>query len=172
MFETGIILFLLLAMLKTEHPKQWAIGVILISLMFTRVIEAHGLYWAESITAIIPGLTIGNPRWIAPNLMVLAQLFFALYLISCMSWVRGKDSRNLFLLMAGFLVASSLLFPLYKYDAIRTFSAYTLLYRIVDVCMVLTVFYHSNGIRQIIGNIRSSIFQHNSGIVSFQSVNK
>jgi len=151
-FETGIILALLLAMLKTVPPKQWAIIIVLVTALLIRTIEEFGLYWAESFVSLVPSLTIERQQWIVPDLIVLFQVSMAVYLVSCLAWVKDKESRIFFLLMAVFLMFSSLLIPLYKYDAIKTFSAYTFLYHASAILQVLTVFYYSNGIRQLIRN--------------------
>jgi len=157
-FEILVIVFLGLGMFTTSMPKMAAISLVITVLAIDSLINLYGLVWAEAIVALIPALTIGEESsWIKGYMVVLVQSITALILFFSAHWCDSREDRLFFRIMALFLFASALIIPLYKFGVIYEFSQYTLFYHTIDIIMVFTVFYFSDGTKQLIGSLRDTL---------------
>lgn len=170
-FEVSIIVFLLLGMLITSMPRKAAISLVLVTLALGSLINLYGLVWAEALVSVVPYLTLGDePQWIKAYMVVLTQSIAALLLI--IGGIHYRGEKLFFWLMAFFLFASSLIIPLYKYDIIYKFSHYTLFYHTIDITMLLTVFYFSDGTKQLIRSLRDTLSRHYPNSFGFRRERK
>lgn len=169
MFEAAIIVLLLIAMLGSKQPYQFAIILVVVTAVFLRPIEAFGLYWAESLVDFVPGLHLtDDSRWIPAYLMCIFQSFMAGILILYTFALRYPKERRFFLAMAAFILFANALIPAYRFDVIESFETYSLLYHLTAALQVLTVFYYTDGTTKLIGNIRSLVYRANASISSVQ----
>jgi len=168
MFEAAIIGLLLIAMLGSKQPYQFAIILVVVTAVFLRPIEAFGLYWAESLVNVVPGLYLtDDPRWIPADLMFIFQSFMAGILILYTFALRYAKERRFFLAMAAFILFANMLIPAYRFEVlIKSFETYSLLYHVTAILQVLTVFYYSDGITKLIGNLWDSFLSYDSSISS------
>lgn len=172
-FEALVIIFMGLGMFITSMPKRAAIILVIAVLAVDSLINLYGLTWAESIVALIPILTLGEePQWIKGGMVVLVQSITALILVISSIWCRKQEDRLFFRVMAIFLIASSVIIPLYKYDIIYKFSHYTLIYHTIDITMLLTVFYFSDGTKQLIRSLRDTLSRHYPNSFGFRRERK
>lgn len=155
-FEAAIIICLLIAMRHSTMPKQLAIAVILGVAVVDRLSEGYGMYLAESLVSMAPGLEMGNPKWLVANLVTICQLSGALSLFVIGSRLIEAGDRRFFWAMSAFLAAAGLLIPIFRFTPMN-FEAYTFLYRAVAILQVITVYYYSNGTKQYIRAIGNSI---------------
>lgn len=150
LFDVGIFLAILFAMLLSSMPNKLAmficLAVSIAGLTVNGVIEA-GYLGSESIypiagvietTAAIVLLVVGS---------------------------RVIKHRQFFYVMAGFLLASSALnsiyIPVFLYTDFLSYEFYTYGFHIVAVLHVITMYAYSDGIGKIAGNIRGSILGDN-----------
>ena len=152
MFESVIIIALLIAMLGSNQPYKFAIILVVVTAVFARLIDDYGLYWSESLVSLIPVLHISEPLWIPWYLIFIFQTLMAGFLILSTFALSEKRERGFFLLMAVFMLFNCALIPAYKADLIVAFETYVFLYHTAAILQVLTVFYYSNGFTKIIRN--------------------
>jgi len=169
MFESVIIIALLIAMLGSNQPYKFAIILVVVTAVFARLIDDYGLYWAESFVSLISWLYISEPSWIPWYLIFIFQTLMAGVLILYTFALSEKRERGFFLLMAVFMLFNCALMPAYKADLIVAFETYVLLYHTTAILQVLTVFYYTNGSTKLIANIRNSIHRYNVRVSSVRS---
>jgi len=151
-FEPIMFILLFLAMLFTNMPRKEAIIYVMVTSAMAIYVMAHGLYVANSLVSIIPGLELGDPKWIEAWMVVFFQTLLSTLLVVRGAFMRGKD-REFFNIMGVFLFALSGAIVMYRYDLIVEFSLYTAIYHTLAILQVLTVFYYSDGIKRITTSI-------------------
>ena len=169
MFEAAIIVALLIAMLGSKQPYQFAIVLVVVTAVFLRPIESFGLYWAEGLVSLVPGLHLtDDPIWVPAYLMFIFQSFMAGMLILYTFSLRYAKERRFFLAMAAFILFANALIPAYRFDLIVAPETYLLLYHVTAILQVLTVFCYSDGTTKLIGNLWLSFLNGNASISSVQ----
>jgi len=166
-FEPMVFIVLLLAMLITNMPRKEAIIYVLVGSAMTIYINLFGSQWADSLVSAFPWLSMGESVWIKAWMIACAQGLIAFLLIARGGWQKGKD-KDFFRIMALFMFGTSGALVIYRYDMIVTFDAYTAIYHLLAILQVLTVFYYSNGIKQLTGSIGASLNNLWNGIPSLR----
>ena len=156
MFEALIIIFLLFAMLITTHPKKLAVAIVVLIALVDRLIEYYGLQWAESFGSLM-GISFIESAWMRADMIVVAQCLTSMLLIYISILLGSANDRLFFRIMALFLILTSALIPLYRFDVILSWSAYTNMYHALATLQVFIVYWFSDGFRDFSRNSVSFI---------------
>jgi len=159
MFESIIFILLFLAMLATNMPRKEAIIYVMVASAVAIYLSVNSQYIANNLVSIIPGLELGDPRWVESWMVIFFQTFLSALLVVRGAFMRGRD-REFFNIMGVFLFALSGAIVMYRHDLIVEFSLYTAIYHTLAILQVLTVFYYSDGIKRITTNIFNLIHSY------------
>lgn len=151
LFDVGIFLGILFAMLLSSMPKKLAMLICLFvsitGLILNSAIEAG--YFADSM--------------IYPMAGVAEALAAVILMLIGIRTINHRDAR-FFYIMGWFLIVSSWLnsiyIPLFLYTDFLTFEFYTVGFHVVAMLHVFTMFVYSDGIGKAIRNIRGIILGH------------
>lgn len=139
-FDLFIPIGILLAMFLSSEPKRSAIAfVVVINIAITATTYFMATGWAEFYLASM------------------LESSGAIILVLAAMRLKVRKERMFFYLMAGMLLASSLMVPLFKYDVIVQHSSYMFISELIALIHLTTMLSFSDGIRNFAGNIRDSL---------------
>ena len=147
LFDIGIFLGVLFAMLFASYPKKSAMAVCVAVSLFGLGIGATTQYYAI-------------PDMIFP-LQAVNETCGALLILALSRKLRDKKEKDFFYLMAGLLVLSSALNSIYPPIYIRvesmTFEPYLFAFKSIAVLHVITMLMFADGITNFVRSIRDNL---------------
>jgi len=150
LFDIGIFLGVLFAMLLTSMPQKFAMSICLSVALLGILINSLAQLEYITVRAVFP-------------LAGIAEVAAAFMLIMYGRIVWNRRDQVFFYLMAGFLLFSSainlIFIPVYLYTDYLTFGMYQAAFHTIAVLHVLTMLGYSDGIRALFRDIRDSFFR-------------
>lgn len=149
LFDIGIFLGVLFAMLFSSQPKRSAMAVCVL----------------VSLAGLISGASVqyfSVPDLIYP-IQSINEVSGALLLIALSRRLKKKKDRTFFYLMSGFLMTScslnSIYIPIYINVEAMEFWPYLLAFKSVAVVHVITMLWFADGITNSVRNIRNNLLR-------------
>ena len=100
--------------------------------------------------------------WMAFYALSMSESMLAVAITMWSKFQKEAKDRRFFYIMAGFLLTSAAIVPLFRYDVL-TFTEYLTVAQGVAVAHVLTMLTYSDGIRHLARNLRSHGTNRRSG---------